>query len=155
VWEVVTPDQYESSPRLQEDPLVLPVAHDTVVAEINHIDHTGPIMRMQVPVSTTPDSVVVHTGLSASSPWSVRLQAGWTAHALGTAAQCWIDREAPGTARLQTPEPSIAQSNRYQLNDSMDIESGAFDLLLTLNPDDAAVVTSLLQRIHTALSPFR
>jgi hypothetical protein len=155
VWEVVTPDQYASSPRLQEDPLVLPVAHDTVVAEINHFDHTGPIMRMQVPVRSTPDSVVVHTGLSASSPWSVRLQAGWTAHALGSAAQCWIDREAPGTARLQTPEPSIAQGNRYQLNDSMDIESGAFDLLLTLNPDDAAVVTSLLNRVRTALSPYR
>jgi hypothetical protein len=155
VWEVVTPDQYEASPRLQEDPLVLPVAHDTVVAEINHIDHTGPMIRMQVPVSTTPDSVVVHTGLSASSPWSVRLQAGWTAHALGTAAQCWIDREAPGTARLHTPEPSISTGNRYQLSPSMDIESAAFDLLLTLKPDDAAVVTSLLRRVHAALSPFR
>lgn len=155
VWEVVTPDQYEASPRLQEDPLVLPVAHDTVVAEINHIDHTGPLMRMQVPVRTTPESVTVHTGLSASSPWSVRLQAGWTAHALGTAAQCWIDREAPGTARIHTPEPSISRDNRYQLNQSMDIESGAFDLLLTLKPDDAAVVTSLLRRIHSALSPYR
>lgn len=155
VWEVVTPDQYEASPRLQEDPLVLPVAHDTVVAEINHIDHTGPMMRMQVPVRTTPDSVVVHTGLSASSPWSVRLQAGWTARALGTAAQCWIDREAPGTARLHTPEPSISTNNRYQLNQSMDIESAAFDLLLTLKPDDAAVVTSLLRRVHAALAPFR
>lgn len=155
VWEVVTPEQYAASVRLQQDPLVLPVAHDTVVAEINHIDSTGPIMRMQMPVRQTPSSVVVHTGLSASSPWSVRLETGWTAQALGTAAQCWIDREAPGTATLRTPEPNISSDNLYQLNPSMDIESAAFDHLLTLNPDDAAVVTSLLRRVQAALRPFR
>lgn len=155
VWEVVTPTQYEQSPRLQEDPLVLCVAHDTVVAEINHADHTGPIMRMQVPVADTPESITLHTGLSASSPWSIRLETGWTVQALGTAAQCWIDREAPGTATLQTPEPSISSDNRYQLNPAMDIESAAFDRLLTLKPDDAAVVTSLLRRIHAALQPYR
>ena len=155
VWEVVTPAQYEQSLRLQEDPLVLSVAHDTVVAEINHADHTGPIMRMQVPVSDTPESITLHTGLSASSPWSIRLETGWTVQALGTAAQCWIDREAPGTATLQTPEPSISSDNRYQLNPAMEIESAAFDRLLTLKPDDAAVVTSLLRRIHAALQPYR
>lgn len=155
VWEVVTPHQYASSPRLQEDPLVLSVAHDTVIAEINHVDHTGPIMRMQVPVSETPESITLHTGLSASSPWSIRLETGWTAHAISTAAQCWIDREVPGTATLSTPEPSISSDNLYQLNPSMEIESAAFDRLLTLKPDEAAVVTSLLRRVHAALQPFR
>lgn len=71
VWEIVTPSQYESSPRLQEDPLVLAVAQDTVVADINHNDHSGPIMRMQVPVRQAPDAISVMTGLDPTGPWSI------------------------------------------------------------------------------------
>ena len=154
VWEVVTPEQYESSPRLQEDPLVLPVAHDTVVAEVHHLDHSGPIMRMQVPVREAPQTLSVSPALDALSPWSVRLETGWTVQALGSAAQCWIDRETPG-ARLDTPEPQLAAHQRYQLHPAIDIESAAFDRLLTLDPDDAAVVTSLLSSVHDALLPYR
>lgn len=155
VWEVVTPEQYESSQQLQDDPLVLSVAHDTVITEINHVDHTGPIMRMQVPVHTTPREITLKTGLSASSPWSVRLETGWTVQALGSAAQCWIDKEVPGGATLDTPEPVIPEENRYSLMPSVDFESAAFDRLLTLDPNDAAVVTSLLSRVHGALQPYR
>jgi hypothetical protein len=155
VWEIVTPSQYESSARLQEDPLVLAVAQDTVVADINHNDHSGPIMRMQVPVRQAPDAVSVMTGLDPSGPWSIQLEAGWTVQALGSAAQCWIDRESPGSARLQTPEPQLAPHQLYQLHPAIDIESAAFDRLLTLDPDDAAVVTSLLASVHEALQPYR
>lgn len=155
VWEVVTPQQYESDARLQEDPLVLSVAHDTVITEINHVDHTGPIMRMQVPVRTTPHAITLKSGLSASSPWSLRLETGWTVQALGSAAQCWIDEEVPGGARLDIPEPVIPEENKYALLPSVDFESAAFDRLLTLDPNDAAVVTSLLSRVHSALQPYR
>jgi hypothetical protein len=41
------------------------------------------------------------------------------------------------------------------LHPAIDIESAAFDRLLTLDPDDAAVVTSLLASVHEALQPFR
>jgi hypothetical protein len=154
VWEVVTPEQYESSTRLQEDSLVLSVAHDTVVAEVNHLDHSGPIMRMQVPVREAPAILSISPVLDPHSPWSIHLETGWTAQALGTAAQCWIDRETPG-ARLNTPEPQLAAHQRYQLHPAIDIESAAFDRLLTLDPDDAAVVTSLLSSVHDALLPYR
>ncbi len=155
VWEVVTPTQYESSTRLQDDPMVLCVAHDTVVTEINHRDHSGPIMRMQVPVRHAPEGVSLVTGLEPSSPWSIRLELGWTVEALGSAAQCWIDRESPGTAQLDTPQPQLATHKRYQLHPMIDIESAAFDHLLTLDPDDAARVTSLLSIVHEALLPYR
>lgn len=100
VWEVVTPTQYNASSRLQDDLMVLPVAHDTVVAEVNHRDHSGPIMRMQVPVTHAPDAISLPA--EPAGPWSVHLETGWTIQALGSAAQCWIDRESPGTARLET-----------------------------------------------------
>ena len=90
VWEVVTPTQYNASVRMQDDPMVLPVAHDTVVAEVNHRDHSGPIMRMQVPVTHAPDAISLPA--EPAGPWSVRLETGWTVQALGSAAQCWIDR---------------------------------------------------------------
>jgi len=57
VWEVVTPSQYEASHRMQDDPMVLSVAQDTVIAEVNHHDHSGPIMRMQVPVKQAPETI--------------------------------------------------------------------------------------------------
>ena len=155
VWEVVTPEQYGASHRMQDDPMVLPVSHDTVVAEVNHLDHSGPIMRMQVPVREAPSTISLANGPDSSGPWSVRLETGWTIQALGSAAQCWIDRETSGTARLTTPEPALPSHQRYQLHPAIDFESAAFDRLLTLDPDDAAVVTSLLSQVHDALLPFR
>lgn len=155
VWEVVTPDQYDSSQRLQDDPLVLSVAHDTVVAEISHADHSGPIVRMQVPVRETPSEISLTGPRSHAGHWNVRLETGWTLQTLGAAAQCWIDREAPGTARLQTPAEPVSSPQLYQLHPAINIESAAFDHLLTLDPDDAAEVTSLLSQVHEALRPYR
>jgi hypothetical protein len=93
--------------------------------------------------------------IDPDGPWSVRLETGWTVQAIGSAAQCWIDREAPGSARLDTPAPQLAPHQRYQLHPAIDIESAAFDRLLTLDPDDAAMVTSLLTQVHEALRPYR
>lgn len=155
VWEVVTPRQYQASIRMQQDPMVLAVSHDTVVAEINHIDHAEPILRMQVPVQEAPEAIAVPNTLNSDSPWSIHLESGWTIQALGAAAQSWIDREAPGTARLTIAEPRLEAHQLYKLHPAIDIESAAFDHLLTLDPDDAATVTSLLALVHDALLSFR
>jgi len=155
VWEVVTPRQYDASSVMQDDPMVLSVPHDVVITEIRHRDHLNPIIHMQVPVRSAPEAISISRPASHDNPWSVRLEIGWTVHALGEAAQCWIDREAPGSARLNTPKSPISSSTRYKLHPAIDIESAAFDRLLTLDPHDAAVVTSLLAKVHDALLPFR
>lgn len=155
VWEIVTPRQYEASLRLQQDPMVLPVSHDTVIAEVRHADYSHPIMHMQVAVRCAPDALSIAHDLAPDSPWSLQLEVGWTMQALGDAAQCWIDREAPGSARLNTPKAPTTGSERYKLHPAIDIESAAFDRLLTLDPHEAAVVTSLLAQVHDALLPFR
>ena len=155
VWEVVTPNQYDTSARLQDDPLVLSVAHDVVIAEVLHDDHTAPVVRMQVPVRHAPESISIPKGPGQGAPWSVRMETGWSVSALGTAAQCWIDRETPGTARLQTPVEPHSPHTLYQLHPSINIESAALDHLLTLGLDEAAVVTSLLSQVHEALQPYR
>lgn len=155
VWEVVTPAQYEASTRLQEDPMVLSVAQDTVVVEITHADMLGTTMRMQVPVSRTPEGIHLDVDDERGSSWTIRLETGWSAQSLGAAAQCWIDREAPGAPRIETPAPLLRATQRYALHPSIDIESTAFDLLLTLDPDEAAAVTSLLSKVHEALEPYR
>ena len=155
VWEVVTPDQYDTSTRLQNDPLVLSVAHDVVIAEVLHDDHNSPVVRMQVPVRHAPESVSIPRGPAKETPWSVRMETGWSVAALGTAAQCWIDRETPGGARLRTPVEPHSPHRLYQLHPSINIESAALDHLLTLGLDEAAVVTSLLSQVHEALQPYR
>lgn len=155
VWEVVTPRQYEASVRMQEDPMVLAVPQDTVIAEIHHHNHSRPVMHMQVAVRCAPEAVSIAHHLAPNSPWSIRLEVGWTVQALGQAAQCWIDREAPGSARLDTPQQPNSGSERYKLHPAIDIESAAFDRLLTLDPHEAAVVTSLLAQVHDALLPYR
>lgn len=155
VWEVVTPDQWEDSELLREDPMVLPLRQDAVLAEVTHEDHSGPIVRMQVAVRETPDEVTLPHGLDPDGPWGVRLRTGWTVQALGDAAQCWIDRETPGGPRLATREPDLSGRRLYQLHPSIDIEGAAMDRLLTLGPDDAATVTSILTMVHQALDPWR
>jgi len=155
VWEVVTPGQWSESSRMRDDPMVLPLTQDAVLAEITHADHSGPIVRMQVAVRETPDAVTLPRGLNPEGPWGVRLRTGWTVQAIGDAAQCWIDRESPGGARLETHEPSLEGRRVYQIHPSIDIEEGAFDRLLTLEPDETAVVTSILSMVHEALDPWR
>ncbi len=155
VWEVVTPQQYEACERLQQDPMVLAVAHDTVVVEVRHNDQAEPVLRMQVPVKEAPEVIAVPSTVNHDGPWSVHLESGWTIQALGAAAQSWIDHEAPGTARLTIAEPRIEAHQRYKLHPAIDIESAAFDHLLTLDPDDAATVTSLLALVHDALLSYR
>jgi hypothetical protein len=110
---------------------------------------------MQVPVRHAPEAISVANELTADTPWSLRMEVGWTMQALGDAAQCWIDREAPGTTRLKMPQPNNHKGSSYKLHPEIDIESAAFDRLLTLDPNDAAVVTSLLARVHEALLPYR
>lgn len=155
VWEVVTPEQYDSSDVLRDDLLVLPVAHDAVVVRVHHRDHSAPIVRMQVPVESAPGHLSVEGLPSEGDPVSVTLERGWTVEALGSAAQAWIDRETDSTATLETPGTPGAGEPRYRLHPDFDVESAAFDRLLTLDPDDAATVTSLLGRIHAALRPYR
>ncbi len=155
VWEVVTPEQFSDTTILHDDPLVLSVAQDTVIIDVHHADHSAPIVRMQVPVTETPDLLELDANTLPGHPWKFTLQTGWTAHALGTAAQKWIDREVNCLAKLETHEPSPDSIDRYQLSPSISIESAAFDRLLTLTADDAAAVTSALGSIHEALEPFR
>lgn len=155
VWEVVTPEQYDSSDKLRGDLLVLPVAHDAVVVKVSHRDHSQPIVRMQMPVETAPDQLQIEGLPTAENPISVTLERGWTVQALGSAAQAWIDRETDSSATLETPNVTPNSGRRYQLHPEFDIESAAFDRLLTLDHDDAASVTSLLARIHEALRPYR
>ena len=135
--------------------MVLSLRQDAVLAEITHADHSTPIVRMQVAVRETPDEVVLPRGLDPDGPWGVRLRTGWTVQAIGDAAQCWIDREIPGGARLETLEPTLEGRRVYQIHPSIDIEGTAFDRLLTLEPDEAAAVTSILTMVHEALDPYR
>lgn len=155
VWEVLTPEVYDASDEARRDPLVLRAHHDAVITEVHHRDHETPVVRMQSPVSTTPIDVRLVPGPDPASPWSVRLSTGWTMEALASAAQSWIDREAPGSAPLAPPAPPVHAPEHYQLHPAIRIESGAFDLLLTLDSDDAAEVTSLLSMVHEALVPYR
>ena len=155
VWEVVTPRDFEALPGLCEDPMVLPVAQDTVVVSVSHADHSGPLLRMQVPVSETPDQVVVDHDKLPGEPWSFSLETGWTTEALKNAAQSWIDLEAGGVARLESLEPPLPREDAYAFSSRINIQSSAMDRLLTLDPDESAAVSGALSHIHEALEPFR
>lgn len=152
VWEIVTPRQWEASDALRDDPMVLAVAQDVVVTEVNHRELGTPLVRMQSPVTHAPDHLALVTGLDPDGPWSLRIETAWSVEALGNAAQSWIDREAPGPVLRSA---GSRRSEGFELHPSMTIGSEAFDRLLTLHPDDAATATRLLSVVHDALAPFR
>lgn len=155
VWEVVTPDVYDTSDVMREDPMVLRLAQDAVITEVYHRDIGGPVVRMQSPVVVAPSGLTLVPGPDPYGPWDLRISTGWTVDALVGAAQSWIDHETPGSAVLSVPSPCAQPPADYELHPAMRFESAAFDYLLTLDPDDAAHVTSLLSMVHRALEPFR
>ena len=155
VWEVVTPEVYDASRSARLDPLVLRAHQDAVITEIHHRDSNVPVVRMQSPVSVTPTDLHLEPGPDPDEPWVVRLSTGWTVEALAAAAQNWIDRESPGSPSLSVPAAPRRAPEHYQLHPAIRIEAEAFDHLLTLDANEAAVVTSLLVMVHDALVPYR
>ncbi len=155
VWEVVTPAQYTSSERLHDDPMVLCVEHDTVIVTMHNRDVPASSVRMQVSVSRVPDELEMHCPLERGNKWSVTMATGWSANAVGRAAQDWIEDNTDSLARIDITEPVLRPDIRYQLSPEIDVESAAFDSLLTLSLHDAGIVSSTLSSIHDALATYR
>lgn len=155
VWEVVTPAQYTSSERLHDDPMVLCIEHDTVIVTMHNRDVPASSVRMQVSVSRVPDELETHCPLERSNKWSVTMATGWSANAVGRAAQDWIEGNTDSLARIDITEPVLRPDIRYQLSPDIDVESAAFDSLLTLSLHDAGIVSSTLSSIHDALATYR
>ena len=155
VWEVVTPAQYTSTTHLAEDPMVLAVRQDTVVVTMRHRTHPQSVLRMQVSVREAPDEIEMNCPLLEGSSWDVSMETGWSATTIGRAAQEWIEDNTDSLARIDISEPVLWPDIRYQLSPDIDVESAAFDSLLTLSLHDAGVVSSTLSSIHDALATYR
>lgn len=155
VWEVVTPSQYTSSDRLHGDPMVLCVEHDTVIVTMHNCEVPKSSVRMQVSVSRVPDELEMHCPLDPSNKWSVTMATGWSMGTVGRAAQDWIEDNTDSLARIDITEPVLRPNIRYQLSPDIDVESAAFDSLLTLSLHDAGIVSSTLSSIHDALATYR
>jgi len=74
---------------------------------------------------------------------------------VGRAAQDWIEDNTDSLARIDITEPVLRPNIRYQLSPDIDVESAAFDSLLTLSLHDAGIVSSTLSSIHDALATYR
>lgn len=155
VWEVVTPAQYTSTTHLAQDPMVLAVQQDTVVVTMRNRTQPQSVLRMQVSVREVPDEIEMNCPMLKDSNWDVAMETGWSANAIGRAAQEWIEDNTDSIARIDIAEPALAPTIRYQLSPDIDVESAAFDTLLTMSMHDAGVVSSALCSIHTALAPYR
>jgi hypothetical protein len=155
VWEIVTPTQYNESEHLQDDPMILAVAQDTVVVTLRNQEKPHSSVRMQVPVTHAPDEIEMHCPLDLDSKWVVTMETGWSANAVGRAAQNWIEGNTVSKATIDISEPILRPDIRYQLSPDIDVESAAFDSLLTLSLHDAGFVSSTLSSIHGALAAYR
>ena len=155
VWEVVTPSQYTSSEKLLDDPMVLCVEHDTVIVTMHNRDAPKSSVRMQVSVSRIPDQLEMQCPLDPHNKWSVTMATGWSTTSVGRAAQDWIEDNTDSLARIDITEPVLRPDIRYQLSPDIDVESAAFDSLLTLSFHDAGIVSSTLTSIHDALATYR
>lgn len=155
VWEVVTPSQYTSTNQLAEDPMVLAVQQDTVVVTMRNRVQPQSVLRMQVSVREVPEEIEMHCPLLPDSDWDVTMETGWSATAIGRAAQEWIEDNTDSIARIDISEPTIRPTIRYQLSPDIDVESAAFDTLLTMSMHDAGIVSSALCSIHSSLSAYR
>jgi hypothetical protein len=155
VWEVVTPAQYTSSVNLHDDPMVLCVDHDTVIVTMHNKDIPQSSVRMQVSVTRTPEEIEMRCPLDHDGKWSITMSTGWSVGAVGRAAQEWIEDNTDSLARIDISEPLLRPDIRYQLSPEIDVESAAFDSLLTLSMHDAGIVSSTLCSIHDALATYR
>ena len=155
VWEVVTPSQYSECEQMHDDPMVLAVQQDTVVVTMRHRNQPRATVRMQVSVTCAPDEIEMQCPLDPAGNWTVTMETGWSATAVGRAAQDWIDDKTHSTATIDISEPILRPEIRYQLSPDIDVESAAFDTLLTLSMHDAGIVSSTLSSIRGALAAYR
>jgi hypothetical protein len=140
---------------MHDDPMVLAVQQDTVVVTMRHRNQPRATVRMQVSVTCAPDEIEMQCPLDPAGNWTVTMETGWSATAVGRAAQDWIDDKTHSTATIDISEPILRPEIRYQLSPDIDVESTAFDTLLTLSMHDAGIVSSTLSSIRGALAAYR
>jgi hypothetical protein len=163
-WDIVTPADHERTPELLDDPLVVPVAQDTVVVDVTRADQPGLVARLQVPVKEVPVRISVDGRAMPPPPWQLELHTGWSAQAIERAVGGWLRREVGdgvGLARRTSEDGHRAAGDDGGDDDRLDLGEGlfatgaAFDRLLALGPHDAAHVTGALSAVAEALLPYR
>jgi hypothetical protein len=178
-WDIVTPSDYQRMVELRSDPLVVPVAQDTVVVDVTRADFPGIVARLQVPVTDVPMRIDVDGRAMPPPPWQLELHTGWSAQTICTAIGAWLESEVgSGVGLVRNPlhEPTCSEPDRpraedagvaesgveesgtderHHLGDGMYITSSAFERLLALDIEDAAHVTGALAAVAEALIPYR
>ena len=161
VWDVVTPEDHERTRSLQRDPLVLPVAQDTVIVDLHRDDDASFGLRLQVPVREVPSRIDVPASAVPPAPWRVDLASGWTSAAIGDAIVTWfadrmgVRRDVHGSARAPGGGAPPVLAERFQVGDDLFAVGSSFDALLRLPAADAARVTTFFGAVAESLASAR
>lgn len=144
VWDVVTPDTYDSVPGLRGDPMTLAVERDVVLC---HLDAAGQELWMHVPVRSVPSQV--HLPASAvPDGWAVTLESAWSREAVQGALDTWslLERGATLDWGPRAPAPE-----RFEIGDGLFVSGAAFDALLSCEAPTSAGAVEVLSAVVEAL----
>jgi hypothetical protein len=159
-WDVVTPIDHEFEPLLHADPLTLAIEQDTMVVDVGRLDRPDVHVRMVVPVSSVPLTIDVSASALPPPPWFVELASGWSAPTIATAMSDWLLRNLGHVVAVSPPPPSpldapASDDDRFELGDGLHATTEGFDVLLSVDPRESAMVTTALRAVCDALAPYR
>lgn len=155
VWDVVTPEDRADDASLRADPMALSVSQDLVLVEIGRGAHPAGRVRLQVPVTSCPESIDVPLSALPGPPWTVDLCTGWSTAAIDAAVDQWAVAHVGRQAVAPRPDDVMELTDRFEVGEGLFITGDAFDRLLRLDPSHAAVITGTFSAICEALEPYR
>lgn len=156
-WDVVTPEDAERDRSLRVDPLVLAVPQDVVVVALRCLDRPDVELQLQVAVQHVPVNLEFAASALPPPPWYLELSTGWSAGAIASALRDW-SLVALGHQINIHPDaspPASDNSDRYVIGEELSATEGAFDQLLAVGLEGAAVATAAFAAARDALAPYR
>lgn len=136
-FDVVLPDV---AGQLEGHPLVVAVPHDVVVFSVTRpgLDHP---LNLHVPFDNVGGEMLVPRAAIPEPPWELSAQSAWSRDTIAAAVWQWVaDAGRPDVV------PDGAQErpeDRYLVDDGLWATSAAFDDMLGLDADDAAMITEV------------
>lgn len=136
-FDVVLPDVAQ---RLVGHQLVVAVPHDVVVFSVTRpgLAHS---LSLHVPFDNAGGEVFVPRAALPEPPWELSAQSAWSRDGIAAAVWEWV--AAAGRPDVVPDGAQAPPEDRYQVDENLWATSGAFDDMLGLDPDDAAMITEV------------
>jgi hypothetical protein len=135
------------------DPLAVEVHHDVLTVTVRDESRPGVQARMVSDLPGECQELTLPATAFPGPPWTVHFDVGWSVAAITSGLQRWVDtRAGRDDLRIRHVNDSAETTLTQTMGPLIQATEVAFDLLLTLDPLDAAIICQVFAAVAEAVT---